>query len=371
MRFCKLWELIALPVVLLVVAGCVAVNPAPTASRPDMSSLAFAIESKVRAGGPRFKTVQAVLVSKDGKTVAAEYANGRTANDALHVWSVSKSVASALVGIAIGDGLIDGLDANLGELLPEYAKDMGPDVASVQLRQLMDMTGGFRGDEPNDAIVRVFAEQQDPIPLMLREGHIRPAGESWEYSGVSAHLVTAVLRSALQRDSRRQSQSVLAYAREKLFDPLGIDSDGAWSQPMTLPPPLSYPNDRRFGWGSDAAGLNSGCCLLHIRPADMLKLGELYLGDGVWHGKRILPEGWVEQSTTPGRLSGEYGLMWYRISVGGREAYAAQGRAGQLVAVFPDLQVVVAIASVETAEGLMTYEDPWSIVTDVILPAVS
>ena len=84
---------------------------------------------------------------------------------------------------------------------------------------------------------------------------------------------------------------MLAYARAKLFDPLEIDTHPAYEKPVVLPTPLSYDTMSTFGWGTDAAGLHSACCLLRLRPVDMIKIGELYLNDGVWQGKQILPQG--------------------------------------------------------------------------------
>ena len=84
---------------------------------------------------------------------------------------------------------------------------------------------------------------------------------------------------------------------------------------MQLPTPMSYDTMPAFGWGTDAAGLHTACCLLRLRPADMIKIGELYLGGGVWQGKQILPPGWVEQSTTVSPLGPEYALMWWRMAL--------------------------------------------------------
>jgi CubicO group peptidase (beta-lactamase class C family) len=153
----------------------------------------------------------------------------------------------------------------------------------------------------------------------------------------SAHLVSAVLREAFVRADGEHPRSVLDYAREKLCDPLEIDSTGAREERILISDP-AYNRLTRFDWGTDAVGLHTACCLLRLRPGDMLKFGELYLGGGVWHGKRILPAGWVEQTMTPGEVSPQYGLMWWLdIDPHGHPAWLARGFDGQLIAVVPDL----------------------------------
>ncbi len=146
--------------------------------------------------------------------------------------------------------------------------------------------------------------------MILTAAWICRPENAFSYSSRGAHLVSAVLREALVRADGDHPRTVLEYAREKLFDPLEIDSSGAREERVLLSDP-AYDVLTRFDWGTDAAGLHTACCLLRLRPADMLKFGELYLGGGVWHGKQILPTGWVEQTMTPSELSSQYGLMWW------------------------------------------------------------
>ena len=135
---------------------------------------------------------------------------------------------------------------------------------------------------------------------------------------------------------------MLDYAREKLFDPLEIDSRPAYKNRGSLPTPPSF-DTVGFGWATDAVGLRSGCCMLRLRATDTVKIGELYLGDGVWQGRRILPAGWVETSTTPSSVHPEYGLVWLRTTTinqtTAHTTYVARGFDGLLVDVVPDLRM--------------------------------
>jgi CubicO group peptidase (beta-lactamase class C family) len=328
-----------------------------------------AIEAKISSGSLTLSTINAVLVSVGGETKLAHYRNGSKPQDALHVWSVTKSVVSALIGIAIEEKIISGLDATLLELLPRYQKYLTADENSITLRQLMSMAAGFPSDDPApfENIHSVFKQRSDPIPMILTEGLDQLPGHGFSYSSRSSHLVSAVLREALVRADGDNPRSVLEYAREKLFDPLEIDSSGAREERVLLSDP-AYDRLTRFDWATDAAGLNSACCLLRLRPQDMIKFGELYLGGGIWHGKRILPAGWVEQTMTPSEVSPQYGLMWWLdIDPHGHTTWVARGANGQLIAVVPEHQLVVAVGSVPT-DDIGINGDLWLLTSDVIVP---
>jgi CubicO group peptidase (beta-lactamase class C family) len=381
----RVWQRLAvLCLAAIVVVSCSTQpddSPAPAISSPpavDYQALETAIETKIMSGSVGWQTIEAVLVSVDGETRIAHYRNGRKPDEALHVWSVTKSVTSALIGIALDEQIIGSLDQTLEELLPQYRRFMTVEQKQISLRQLMDMTAGFPPDEPRDVIWKVFQHDRDPVPLILTEGLSVEPGEVFQYSSRSSHLVSAVLQAALERTSGERFPTVLAYARAKLFDPLEIDTRPAYEKPVVLPTPLSYDTMSAFGWGTDAAGLHSACCLLRLRPADMIKIGELYLGGGVWQGKQILPTGWVEQSTAVGPLTPEYGLMWWRMALipttdnpTPHDTVIARGSEGQLIAIVPDRHLVVAVGSVPTKDYVLASSDVSFLLTDVILPALS
>jgi CubicO group peptidase (beta-lactamase class C family) len=369
LRLCWILVLAAL------VGGCTqasAPTPSPSPSRTvDYAAMETVIEDKISSGSVSLSTINAVLISIGGETKVAHYRNGSKPEDALNVWSVTKSVVSALIGIAIDEKIISGLDATLPELLPRYEKYLSAEEKSITLRQLMSMTAGFPPDDPAPwaNIHGVFKQRTDPIPMILKEGLDVPPGHVFAYSSRSAHLVSAVLREALVRADGDHPRTVLEYAREKLFDPLEIDSSGAREKRVLLSDP-AYDRLTHFDWGTDAAGLHTACCLLRLRPTDMLKFGELYLGRGSWHGKQILPPGWVEQTMTPGELTSGYGLMWWLfLDSHGHPTWIARGTNGQLIAVVPEHQLVVAIGSIPTND-IGIDGDIWPWVNDLIVPAL-
>jgi CubicO group peptidase (beta-lactamase class C family) len=166
----------------------------------------------------------------------------------------------------------------------------------------MIMSGGFPGTDPEYATVkRMFASRTDFVAYLLREGQAAEAGTQFLYSNTSAHLVAAVLAAAIRRADGDHPRSVVNYAREKLFDPLGVDTDPAFVEPLPDTEAADFAV-AGFGWGTDPQGIPVGAFGLRLTASDMMKLGELYLNDGAWHGRQIVPAEWVKQVTTPSEL---------------------------------------------------------------------
>jgi CubicO group peptidase (beta-lactamase class C family) len=306
-------------------------------------------------------------VSVDGSTVAARYRRSGP-DETGHVWSVTKSVLAMLVGIAIHDGHLRGLDQTLDELLPAYRAHMTPEVASITLQQLLSMTSGL-ADAP-DASVSFDLADPDIVRTILGRPLIAAPGTRWLYSNASTHLVSAALRHATGR-------SVLDYARAQLFDPLGIRTRPAYEGVEEFASVAVFSDEFQragFAWGTDRQGVHVGGLMLKLTAADMVKLGELYLAQGSWHGRRIVPAEWVKTSITPVKPAPQdgpaYGLLWWLPELNGHQAYAAIGSSGQGVLVVPDLHLVVAISSRDDGPLPLELEMLFTpFMTDVILPA--
>ena len=274
--------------------------------------------------------MRSVLVSVDGHTVIS-YFNKRRPVDQAHVWSVTKSVISILVGIAVDEGRLR-VDQTLRELLPEHASSMTPQQASITLRHLLTMTAGMPAD---DGGVKLDAD--DTVGQILAYGSNDP-GLVFEYSNSSAHLVAAVLRNVIDRP-------ILDYARVKLFDPLGIDTRPAW-QGSDLRSPTSGFNMPGFAWPTDSAGINVGAFGLKLTATDLVKLGELYVNGGSWHGRQIVSHAWVDESTSkqlsPQQVEAGSSPIWLPVVGGGIQgtglALEAAGSYHQKIFCFPELR---------------------------------
>jgi CubicO group peptidase (beta-lactamase class C family) len=278
---------------------------------------------------------------------------------------VTTSVVSTLIGIAIADGLIAGLDQPLNELLPEHRRKMTPQVATVTLRDLLTMSGGFAPDMSDETAQRIVDGRLDLVDWAVSDGQQTAPGTRFLYSDISAHLAAAVLLSALQHNPATKGQTVLDYARVKLFDPLGI-----LTRPEYHGLPIGSEFERAgFGWGQ-VGDLVLGGFGLRLTAEDMARIGQLYLDDGMWHGTRVLPEDWVRQATAPGETTRDYGLFWWRSTEWGLPTYAAVGARGQCIVVVPARRTVIVVLSASNTKYDMDTDLVAPLVNDVIIRAL-
>jgi CubicO group peptidase (beta-lactamase class C family) len=251
-----------------------------------------------------------VLVQRHGQLVFERYYHGATAGKPRNVFSVTKSVVSALVGIAIRDGGLESVDQRLVDFFPGELNDVpDPRIRRITLRHLLTMTAGYHGTAAVDS--------EDWVRLLLNRPLESDPGREFFYDDGSAHLLSAVLTKVTHSPAEK-------LADRKLFAPLGI----------------AHPK-----WQSDGQGNSLGSTGLLLRSRDLLRLGELYLRQGRWRGRQLVPAAWVGDSTSeqiaiPGGYA--YGYLWW-INTGPRGGFLAQGYAGQMIAVFPRLDLVAVL----------------------------
>jgi CubicO group peptidase (beta-lactamase class C family) len=247
--------------------------------------------------------------------------------------SVSKSVISLLVGIAIDRELIKSVDEPVVKFFPDYAALKSPGWDNITLRHLLTMSSGIQWDEnrawkdPQNDEPHLGSEA-DPYRYVLSKSIAAPPDTVWTYNGGGTDLLGNIIE-------RVTGQSLEAFAREALFAPLGI-SDWEW---------MKYRNERI----ASAAGLR-------LRPRDAAKIGQLVLSKGAWAGRQIVSSKWIEQSVTPrfqavGYFGGlfYYGQHWWmgRTLSGDRDVkwIAAQGLGGQRIFIVPELDLVMVTTS--------------------------
>jgi CubicO group peptidase (beta-lactamase class C family) len=296
--------------------------------RVDYEEMQQELERRLSHNDLSLQAVRGVLASVDGETVLRSYRRHRP-GDSAHVFSVTKSVLSILVGIAIDDERLR-LEQTVAELLPDHADQMTREFRSITLRQLLTMTAGMQSPGLEDL-------EQDPIGALVTGALVAEPGSTFLYSNASAHLVAAVLQRAV-------GLSVMTYAREKLFDPLQIDTRPAWEGRYGA---VGFER-AGFAWATDRDGLNLGGFGLKLAAGDMLKIGQLVLDGGRWQGRRVVSAEWVKQSTTNQLFStqrtptdGRYGYFWWVGETHSHPYFAASGSYGQLIGVVPDARLVV------------------------------
>jgi CubicO group peptidase (beta-lactamase class C family) len=270
-----------------------------------------------------------VLVAHDGRLVAERYAPGYGPETRMLSWSMAKSVLSALVGVAVEEGR---LVLRAPAPVPEWSAPGDP-RAAITLDQLLRMSSGLAFDEHyggvND-VSRMLFTAPDTAAFAARQRLAAPPDRVWSYSSGTSNIVARLLVATFGGDPGALAE----WARARVFAPAGITS---------------------AFFELDAAGTPIGSSFAFMTARDWARFGELHRQDGVVHGRRVLPEGWVRYVTTPtpGAPEGRYGAHWW-LNAGAPgdparrqwaalppDAYAARGHSGQWVLVVPSAQLVV------------------------------
>jgi CubicO group peptidase (beta-lactamase class C family) len=311
--------------------------------------------------------IHAALIERDGRLVYEEYFSGKDERwgESLGVVnfnrsikhdlrSITKSVVSALVGIAHHAGQIPSLDAPLLDYFPEFKDLQVPERRQISIRHALSMSAGFDWNEEipysdprNDEIVMI--RSRAPMRYVLSRPIIAPPGTAWRYNGGTTQVLGAIVQRATK-------QPLAEYARARLFAPLGITD---------------------FEWLGNLYGVPSAASGLRLVPRDLAKFASLYLHEGRWNGRRVLPEGWVEESTRrqialPGGRSRGYGYQWwlgcYPTSSGSVEVPTGVGNGAQRVFVLRAHRTVVTFLAGRYNDFSLNPPEP--MLRDYIIPAL-
>ncbi len=295
--------------------------PAPTQTAPATRGLDPAAMAHTVAAAKRLPRLRSLLVLRHGETLAAHRFNGGPPLDQpVNIKSASKSVISALVGIAIARGVFQGVDQPILPLLRADAPaNPDPRLFRVTIGNLLSMQAGL--ERTSGEYYGRWVSSPNWVRYALSRPFVAEPGGDMLYSTGSTHLLSAIL-------TRASGRSTLALAREWLGEPLGI----------TVP-----------AWSADPQGIYFGGNEMRLSPRALARFGELYRLDGVMDGRRVLPAGWVEQSWTPHAVSpwsgGRYGYGWFVGDARGHPVRFAWGYGGQMVYVLPDLALTVVMTS--------------------------
>ncbi len=273
----------------------------------------------------------AFIVIRDDQVLYEDYFNGYGRDSLCTAWSVSKSVISALVGIAIAESYIKSLDDPITNYLPEL-KDQG--FEAITIRTLLTMGSGIQyriGFFPWDEFV-LAGYYPNLRQLLLSDLKImEPPGQSFHYNNFNVELLGLILE-------RTTHQLPSQYLQEKIWKPIGMEYPATWSI------------------DSEQDNFELTPILLNARAIDLAKFGRLYLNNGNWDGKQIVPEHWVAESTvrdpndrrpweTFSRWQedgGYYKYLWWGVSHGGSDySYMGIGTYGQFIFVSPRTKVVI------------------------------
>lgn len=324
----------------------------------------------------QYKEVHSILIYKDAKLVFEEYFNGHKwqwdapyHHGELVMWdrtmlhnimSSTKSITSACIGIAIDKGYIESVHQSIFNYLPDHRHLNIGGKEKITIEHLLTMTSGLEWKEwsapyssAENPTIGVWFQEKDPITFILEMPLTREPGKSFNYSSGNMILLGEIIHNATE-------MSIDEFSKKYVFEPLGIDT-AVWAV--------------KFENGVDANNLM-------ITPRAMVKFGATFLNKGMWDGKQIIPEHWIEKSAipypgnyrinVPGEASGRlgYSYSWWTKTLyksGKRiNMYTASGFGGQHIMVFPELKTVVTF----TGGNYLTKRPPFKILEKYILPSI-
>ena len=290
--------------------------------------------ARIDAAARTLPRLHSLLVSRRGELIFERYYNGRGRDRLANIKSASKSIISALVGIALDRKLIPDLKTPIVTYFPELAKDPDPRKRSITVEHLLMMRPGLEGTSNRN--YGAWVTSRNWVRHALARPMFAAPGEEMEYSTGNTHLLSAILTQAAGKSTWR-------FANETLAKPLGFS--------------LAQ-------WPRDPQGIFFGGNDMLMTPRQMLAFGELYLNDGLVNGQRVLPARWIQQSCegrTRNRRPGnpgpnadgfvdpmrdrQYGYGWWVYEIGGVDTCFAWGYGGQYLFVFPTLDLVVVTTS--------------------------
>ena len=302
------------------------------------------------AGATPVSLLDSLLVVRHGKIVVEAYYAPYAAGILHQVNSVTKAVTSTLIAIASKDGLLDSPSHRVLDLLDrDRIANLDSRKEAITVQNLLDMTSGIAWMELGlegtpDSSVAEMTRSPDWLQFILDRPMRSAPGDEFNYNSGNQHLLSAIL-------TKLTGMSTLEYAKAKLFGPLGIKS---------------------LNWWQDPQGITVGGYGLFLEPRDMAKIGYLYLRNGVWEGQQLLPLAWIDKVNHAAiDMHLEPGLRYSNCfwALPEKHVYMAVGYRGQVVMVFPDLDIV-AVTTGRDSFSLNKFADliAGSVKSDTSLP---
>ncbi len=327
---------------LLILAGCGSckwnlevVDYTPVSGRdwqistPAEQGLDPALIDRLFYDATKVQTLQALLVVKNDYLVAERYFGDGSIDDASRIQSATKSITSAMVGIAVDQGYITSIDQKMIEFFPELAGQItDPRKNEITIREMLQMRAGYPWEESTPELFEMLYHGFRPSLLATVPLATDP-GTHCEYSNLTSHLLGVIVARATGVDLK-------TYAEQNLFDPIGVQI---------------------VDWIQDWDGYYNGHADLYIDARDMAKFGLLYLNGGTYNGTQLIPAQWVEDSLVTysenawqyriGRNVKDmgYGFQWWTARAGRHHYAFAWGHGGQQIALVKEHNMVVIVKS--------------------------
>ena len=279
-----------------------------------------------------------LVLIRNGYIILEKYYFSYESEDLHHLWSSTKSFISALVGIALGEGLIGSINDKMLDYFPNKTiSSYEPRRENITIEHLLTMSSGIAWEFYLHQAI--FSGHEDPVEFALNLPLNFDPGSQFEYINGGPHVLSGIINEVIDT-------TVEEYAIEKLFNPIGI-------------------ND--FLWPKDQQNVTQGSYGLSLTPRDCARFGYLYLNNGTWDGQQIIPSDWVEKSlevywTLTSNVS--YGYLWWVYPY--NNCFATRGYEEQNIFVLPEYDIVF----VTTGKAPSNAIDARYLIDDYIIPAV-
>lgn len=268
--------------------------------------------------------IHSLLISHQGERILERYYAGRTASQPANMKSASKSVISALVGIAIDNGYINSVEEPVATFFPAFTHPQSPELwQQLTVRDLLTMQAGLQSTSGRNYGRWVVSDNW--VETALSRPFIAEPGSDMIYSTGSTHILSAIL-------TRATGMSTREFAQQYLASPMGF---------------------RMAYWSQDPQGIYFGGNDMEITPRQMLAFGELYLNNGTFNNSQIVSSDWVQAShqshaTSPRGQGRFYGYGWWLREMAGMLVPLAWGYGGQLIFVVEEYDLVIVATSDST-----------------------
>ncbi|MET0211965.1 MAG: serine hydrolase [Vicinamibacterales bacterium] len=296
-----------------------AVDAAAQVASADATRLSFDEAVKAASELPR---IHSLLVSVRGSLVLERYFNGRRATSPANIKSASKSIISALVGIAVDRGFISNVEQPITRFFPDVLGAADDPRRAITIEDLLTMRSGL--ESTSNRNYGAWVQSGNWVRHALSRPLLAQPGTRMQYSTGNSHLLSAII-------TKSTGKTTWQFAQETLARPLGF----------SLAP-----------WPRDPQGIYFGGNDMLMTPRQMLAFGELYLNHGRVGDRQIVPEEWIDRSLVPrGRSDFSeqlYGYGWWIREIAGEDAFYAWGFGGQFIFVVPELELVVVSTSAAT-----------------------
>ncbi len=260
-----------------------------------------------------------LLIYKNNRLLFEKYYNGFNETKLANLKSVTKSITSLLIGIAIDKGMIKNENQKLIEIMPELFDNVSDEKKKeITIRHLLTMSAGFDWNNFGGKWRTGWDKSKNPNQYLINNVPLKyKPGETWNYNSGLSHLLAGIIKNCSQ-------MNLLEFANQNLFLPLEI---------------------KNIKWEKAADGNEKGNSELWLRPKDLAKIGLMMLNEGRWNNKQIVSKHWIEKSTKKYfdgfPQIGGYGYHWHTRKFGKYNSYLAAGWGGQFLIVIPALNLVI------------------------------